>query len=76
MKLVAAGRDELRVISAEEGTDYDEDLGPVVEEVDDLFQPLGEVWMDELPAYQAMDHDHRTVLHDEEYVSADGVHTN
>jgi hypothetical protein len=23
-----------------------------------------------------MDHDHRTVLHDEEYVSAEGVHTN
>jgi hypothetical protein len=23
-----------------------------------------------------MEHEHRTVVHDEEYVSADGVHTN
>ena len=76
LTLVAACRDVLRVVSAEEGTDYDEELGTVIEEVDDLSQPLGEVWTDELPAYQAMEHNHRTVLHDEEYVSEDGVHTN
>ena len=76
MTLVAACRDVLRIVSAEEGTDYDEELSPVIEEVDDLSQPLGEVWTDELPAYQAMDHDHQTVLHNEEYVSEDGVHTN
>jgi len=64
------------VVSAEEGTNYDDELGPVIEEVDELSQPLGEVWTDKLPAYQAMEHEHRTVLHDEEYVSEEGVHTN
>jgi hypothetical protein len=39
------------VVSAKEGTDYDEELGPVIEKVDDLSQRLGEVWTDELPAY-------------------------
>ena len=76
LTLVAACRDVLRVVSAEEGTNYDDELGPVIEEVDDLSQRLGEVWTDELPAYQAMEHEHRTVLHDEEYVSEEGVHTN
>lgn len=37
---------------------------------------LGEVWTDELPAYQGMEHDHCTVIHYGEYVSVDGVHTN
>jgi hypothetical protein len=41
---------------AQEGTDYDDDLGPVIEEAGDLSQPLGEVWTDGLPAYQGMDH--------------------
>jgi ribosomal protein S27AE len=76
LTLVAGCRDDLRVVSAEEGTRYDEELGPVIEEVDDLSQPLGEVWTDELPAYQAMDHDHQTVCHDDEYVTDDGVTTN
>jgi hypothetical protein len=76
LTLVAACRDVLRVISAEEGTEYDAELGPVIEEADDLSQPLGEVWTDELPAYQAMDHDHQTVCHDDRYVSEEGVHTN
>ena len=76
LTLVAACRDVLRVVSAEEGTDYDEDLAPVIEEAGDLSQPLGEVWTDGLPAYQGMDHDHRTVIHDERYVSPEGVHTN
>ena len=66
----------LRVVSAEEGSKYKENLGPVIDEVGGLSYSLGEVWMDELPAYQGMEHDHRTVVHDEEYVSADGVHTN
>lgn len=65
----------LRVVAAQEGTDYDDDLRPVIEEVDDLFQPLGEVWTDKLPAYQAMNNDHRTVIHDEEYVFEEGAHT-
>ena len=41
-----------------------------------LTTPLGEVWTDGLPAYQGMEHDHRYVVHDEEYVSDEGVHTN
>lgn len=64
------------MVSAEEGTDYEENLAPVIEEVDDLSQQLGVVWADGLPAYQGMDHDHRTVIHDEPYVSPDGVDTN
>ena len=76
LTLVAACRDVLRVVSAEEGSAYDENLGPVIEEAGDLSQPLGEIWTDELPAYQGIEHDHRTVIHDEEYVSDDGVHTN
>ncbi|TSD09190.1 IS1595 family transposase [Haloglomus irregulare] len=76
LTLVAACRDVLRVISAEKGTRYDEELAPVLEEAQDLSQELGEVWTDEYPPYQQMNHDHRTVLHDEEYVSSDGVHTN
>ena len=66
----------LRIVSAEEGSAYDENLGPVIKEAADLSQPLGEVWTDERPAYQGMNHDHRTVVHDDEYVSAEGVHTN
>ncbi|GAB7017731.1 hypothetical protein JCM18750_05920 [Halostagnicola bangensis] len=64
------------MVSAEEGTNYDDELGPVIEEIDGLSKPLGEVWTDEFPAYQAMENEHRPVLHDEEYVLEDGVHTN
>ena len=74
--LVAACRDVLRVVSAQEGSDYEDDLGPVIEEADDLSQPLGEVWTDGLPAYRGMEHDHRYVVHDDGYVSDEGVHTN
>ena len=76
MTFVAACRDVLRVISVEEGSKYDENLGPVIEEAGDLSQPLGEIWTDELPAYQQMEHEHRTVVHDDEYVSKEGIHTN
>ena len=76
LTLVAACRDVLRVVSAKERTDYDDDLAPVIEEASDLSQPLREVWTDGLPAYQGMDYDHRTVIHDERYVSPKGVHTN
>jgi hypothetical protein len=76
LTLVAACRDVLRVVSAEEGSAYDENLGPVIEEAGDLSQPLGEIWTDELPAYQKMEHEHRTVVHDDEYVSDEGIHTN
>ena len=76
LTLVAACRDVLRVVSAEEGSKYDENLGPVIEEVGDLSQPLGEVWTDGLQAYREMDFDHRTVVHKERYVSPEGVHIN
>jgi hypothetical protein len=42
----------LRVVSAQEGSDYEDDLGPVIEEAADLSQLLGEVWTDRLPAYR------------------------
>ena len=48
----------------------------MIDGVGDLSYALGEVWTDELPAYPGMEHDHRTVVHDEEDVSADGVHRN
>jgi hypothetical protein len=35
-----------------------------------------EVWTDELPAYQQMNHDHRTVVYDDEHASDEGFHTN
>jgi hypothetical protein len=38
-------------VSAQEGSDYDEDLAPVIEVADNLSQRLGEVWIDGLPAY-------------------------
>ena len=41
-----------------------------------LSRPLGEVWTDGLPASREMEHDHRYVVHDEGYVSEEGVHTN
>ncbi|GAB7011155.1 hypothetical protein JCM31271_30980 [Halorubrum trueperi] len=53
-----------------------ERLGPVIEEADDLSQPLGEVWSDGLPAYREMEHDHLYVVHDDGYVSEEGVYTN
>ena len=37
--LVAACRDVLRMVSAQEGSDYEDDFGPVIEEADDLSQP-------------------------------------
>jgi hypothetical protein len=59
LTLVAACRDVLRVVSTQEGSDYEDDFGPVIEEADDHSQPLGEVWTDGLPAYRGMEHDHR-----------------
>ncbi len=76
LTLVAACRDVLRVVSAQEGSDYQDDLGPVIEEADNLSQRLGEVWTDGLQAYREMDFDHRTVVHKEWYVSPGGVHIN
>lgn len=38
--LVAACYDVLRVVSAEEGTDYKDELEPVIEVVNNLSQPL------------------------------------
>jgi len=76
LTLVGACHDVLRVVSAEEGTTFRDELKPVIEEAEDLSQPLGEVWTDDYPPYQQMEHDHRTVVHDERYVSEDGIYTN
>ena len=74
LTLVAAYCDELTVIRAKKGIRYEGDLGPVIEEAEDLSQPLGEVWTDGLQAYRWMEYGHRTVIHEERYVSPDGVH--
>src|SRR6056297_3765264 len=76
LTLVAACRDVLRVIRGQLGINYDTDLEPVLEETEDLSQSLGEVWTDGLQAYRRMEHDHRLVVHDERYVSPEGVHIN
>jgi hypothetical protein len=76
LTLVAACCDVLRVVSAEEGTKFEDELKPVIEEAEDLSQSLGEVWTDEYPPYQQLERDHRTVVHDERYVSEEGVHAN
>ena len=76
LTLVAACRDSLRVIRGKLGIAYDTDLEPVMEETADLSQPLGEVWTDGLQAYRRMEHDHKIVIHDETYVSSEGIHIN
>ena len=63
LTLVTAYRDVLRVVSAQEVSDYEDDLGPVIEEADDLSQPLGKAQTDGLPAYRGMEHDHQTGSH-------------
>ena len=47
----------LRVVSAQEGIDYEGDLGPVIEGADDFSQPLGEVRTEGLPASRGMEHE-------------------
>lgn len=74
--LVAACRDVLRVIRGQHGISYSTDLNPVIQEAEDLSQRLGEVWTDGLQAYREMEYDHQIVVHDETYVSPDGVHIN
>ncbi|ELK49477.1 hypothetical protein D320_18819 [Haloferax sp. BAB-2207] len=66
----------LRVIRGHLGIDFETDLAPVMQEAEDLSQPLGEAWTDGLQAYRRMEYDQRIVIHDERYVSADGVHIN
>jgi len=39
----------LRVVSAQQGSDYEDDLEPGIEEAGDLFQPIGDVRTDKLP---------------------------
>ncbi len=74
--LVAACRDVLRVIRGQLGIQYETDLEPVMREAEDLSQPLGEVWTDGLQAYRRMEFDHKIVVHDETYVSPEGIHIN
>ncbi|WP_254533489.1 IS1595 family transposase [Natrinema gelatinilyticum] len=74
--LVTACRDVLRVVHGQLGISYETDLDPVIQEAEDLSQPLGEVWTDGLQAYRRMEYTHQIVVHDETYVSPDGVHIN
>jgi hypothetical protein len=64
------------VIRGQLGIDYQDDLKPVIQEAENLSQPLGEAWTDGLQAYREMDFDHRTVVHRETYVSPNDVHIN
>jgi len=64
------------VIRALKGTQYEEELERVIKERNDLSQEMGEVWSDALNAYQAMEYDHKIVVHDDEFVTDEGVHTN
>ena len=64
------------MIRGHPGIDYSGNLEPVILETADLSAELGEVWTDGLQAYREMEFDHRTVVHKERYVSAEGVHIN
>jgi hypothetical protein len=64
------------VIRGLEGSKYEDELERVLGETDDLSQEMGEVWSDGHRAYLAMEHEHKTVVHDDEFVTEDGVHTN
>ena len=76
LTLAAAYRDSLYVIRSQRGIDYGENLDPVIQEAEDLSQPLGVVWTNGLQAYREVERDHRAVVHKERYVSPDGVHIN
>jgi len=45
-------------------------------ETDDLSQEMGEVGSDAHRAYLAIEYEHKIVVHDDEFVTEDGVHTN
>ena len=74
--VAGACRGPLRVIRGLDGSKYEDELELVLTETDDLSQPLGEVWSDAHRAYLAMEYEHRIVVHEEEFVTEDGVHTN
>lgn len=69
LTLVAACRNVLRIVTAEEGTEFERELKPVIDEAKDRSTPFGEVWTDEYPPYQQLDRDHRTVKHEENYLA-------
>ena len=76
LTLVAACRDVLRVIRAEHGSKA-EDLRSALDETEILSGRIDELWHDEwrIPAPLVYENE-RTVVHTEEYVTEDGVHTN
>jgi hypothetical protein len=74
--VVEACRGPLRVIHGLEGSKYEDELERVLGETDGLSQEMGEVWSDAHRAYLAMEHEHKMVVHDDEFVTEDGVHTN
>jgi hypothetical protein len=48
----------------------------VLAETDDLSQPMGEVWSDAHRAYLVMEYEHKVVVHDDAFVTDDGIYTN
>ena len=76
MTLIAASRDVLRVIRAEQGPKA-EDLRPALDETELLFGKIDGLCHDEWRGYAPLVYENeRTVVHTEEYVTEDGVHTN
>jgi hypothetical protein len=76
LTLVAASRDVLRVVRAEHGSKA-EDLRPALDETEILSGKIDELWRDEWRGYAPLVYENeRTVVHTEEYVTEDGVHTN
>ena len=76
LTLVAACRDVLRVIHAEHGSKA-KDLRPALDETEMLSGKIEELWHDEWCGYAPLVYENeRTVIHTEEYVIKDGVHTN
>ena len=66
----------LLVIRAEHGSKA-EDLRPALDETEILSGKIDELWHDEWRGYAPLVHeDEQTVVHTEEYVTEDGIHTN
>ena len=69
-------RDMLRVIRAEHESKA-EDLKPALDETEILSEKIDELWHDEWRGYAPLVYENeQTVVHTEEYVAEDGVHTN
>ena len=63
-------------VDQREGSDHKDNFGLIIKNTDDIAQPLGEVWSDELPTYRDVEYDYRYIVHDDRYVSSEGVGKN